>query len=263
MNKQDLNRYQMLENTLKYLVENASAYEGDTTLKEGVARLKENLTQTAQILDKIEVLDLPFTEMKDEVRDRFADEFMKLLLLLRQINVSKNDNEIVLLQKTTYSELRYGRIIDNLTRGRAIFEKAEEYLNEIKSFHNGEALFQEKKDILEVFIDFSNKPLERIAKAKSLRYDLDLLLTKTQSLCANELDGLVAIHSSNESFFFGYENNRRIRKTNSSSETETPPPSTEDTPPVASGDTSPAITGETPPSSTDSNTNPNTSSNMG
>ncbi len=263
MNKQDLNRYQMLENTLKYLVENASAYEGDTTLIEGVERLKMNLAQVPPILDKIEVLDLPYSEMKDEVRDRFADEFMKLLLVLRQINVSKNDDEIILLQKTTYSELRYGRIIDNLTRGRAILEKAEGYIDEIKSLHNGETIIQEKKDIMEEFVALSNNPLQRVAKAKSLRNDFDLLLAKTLKICVDELDGLVALHSSNESFFFGYENNRRIRKTNSSSETETPPPSTEDTPPVASGDTSPAITGETPPSSTDSNTNPNTSSNMG
>ena len=263
MNKTDLNRYQMLENTLKYLEENASVYEGDTTLIEGVARLKQNLTQLPLILDKIEVLDLPFSEIKDEARDRFADEFMKLLLLLRQINVSKNDEEITLLQKTTFSELRYGRSIDNLSRGRAILEKAEEYLDEIKSMHNGESIFQEKKDILEDFADLNTKPLERVAKAKSLRNDFDLLLARTYKICVDELDGLVALHSRNESFFFGYENNRRTRKTNSSSEAETPPPSSEDTTAVSSGDTTPSPTGEMPPSSTDSNTNPNTSSNMG
>ncbi len=43
MNKQDFNQFQMLESTVKYLEENASVFEGNAILTEGVARLKQNL----------------------------------------------------------------------------------------------------------------------------------------------------------------------------------------------------------------------------
>jgi len=215
MNKQDFNQFQMLESTVKYLEENASVFEGNAILTEGVARLKQNLELIYSIQEKIEVLDLPFSVMKEMARKRYADAFVNLLKVLRQINLAKKDEELSLLLRTTFTALRYGQVVDNLVRGRAIVEKAEEHFDTIKSLPNGEAIFQETKDLYDELASLKNKPLERISRARGLRNDIDSLLNQSKDICKNELDGLVALYSNNTSFTFGYDSNRRVRKVNS------------------------------------------------
>ncbi len=223
MNKKQMVKHLMVREVLGIAEKHSSLYENNPEFIGLINILKKKHMEVQELFNEKELLKKPYGKIKEETWNQFALQCAQLCGFLMQVSVKKGNTEEQSFFRYTPGSFKKGPIQEVLTRAVNIVNYGERNLAALRSMKDGESLYRETVDQLEMFKKEGLYPSERRKRLKNVNQWIGNLQSEIFEFLKFQLDSYMTYFiGKSDEFYDEYVSARKLRSTKVRSESVVP-----------------------------------------